>query len=101
VIFQADYVEREILDRIEAWRKAGGRLILAPDVAIRDVEGTPREFSATRLPAKGWLQRAASELKGLRGVDGQIDKVWTTYRGDQILTLNLAEKPMTISTRAR
>jgi hypothetical protein len=53
------------------------------------------------LPAKGWLQRAASELKGLRGVDGQIDKVWTTYRGDQILTLNLAEKPMTISTRAR
>ena len=30
-----------------------------------------------------------------------IDKVWTTYRGDQILTLNLAERPMTISTRAR
>jgi hypothetical protein len=40
-----------------------------------------------------WLKELSVELKGLKGVDGELDGLWTCKRGAQIVLYNSRDKP--------
>ena len=45
--------------------------------------------------AKQWLPALAKSLRGLKGVDGKLDGVWTSRRGQQVFAYNSGDKPAT------
>ena len=99
LIFHADIVDQPILDKLDAFARAGGRIITMGDSPIRNVEGQPwpRASKLTRVApmAKNtmWLKELASQLDGCKGVDGQIDGLWTCRRGDQVFVFNSTSRP--------
>ena len=48
---------------------------------------TTRKLDETRT---GW---GTSPLAGLKGVDGQLDGLWTCRRGSQVIIFNSTDKP--------
>ena len=99
ILFQADIVDQPILDKLDAFARAGGRIITVGDSPIRNVEGKlwPRASKLTHVAplAKDstWLKDLASQLAGYKGVDGQIDGLWTCRRGDQVFVFNSTSRP--------
>jgi hypothetical protein len=100
ILFQADIVEQAILDKIDAFRRAGGKVIAVGDGPIKNVDGQSWRGAArlTRVaPLKGgqdWLKEMSLQLAGYKGVDGQLDGVWTCRRGNQIFAFNATAKPV-------
>lgn len=68
VVFQNDYVDPAVQARIDSWKRAGGRLIIASGA-----------------------EQAESELAPF-ATDGVIDGVWTTRRGTQMLLYNGSDR---------
>ena len=100
LIFQADIVDQPILDKIDAYRRAGGKVIAVGDSPIVNVEGKPWR-GATRLQrvaAQGkdrrWLKELSAQLTGYKGVDGKLDGLWTCRRGAQTFVFNSGTKPV-------
>ena len=100
ILFQADIVEQPILDKIDAFRRAGGKVIAVGDGPIKNVEGQPWS-GASRLvrvaPLKSgqeWLKELSLRLAGYKGVDGQLDGVWTCRRHNQVFAFNSTAKPV-------
>lgn len=107
VIFQGDIIDQPILDRMDAFRKAGGKIVKVGAGFIRNVEGKPWR-SATKIeqmamPEKGsaWLDDLAPRLDGCKGVDGRIDGVWTMRRGNEVLLFNSKDKPAEVKVDGR
>ena len=100
ILFQANIVEQAILDKIDSFRRIGGKVIAVGDGPIRNVEGQPwaRSSRLTRVaPLKdgqNWLKEMSLQLVGYKGVDGQLDGVWTCRRGNQVFTFNSTAKPV-------
>jgi hypothetical protein len=100
VLFQSDLIDQPILDKIDAFRRAGGKVIAVGDAPVRNVEGRPWPGGGrlTRVPAVGkdraWLKALAQELAGCQGVDGQLDGLWTCRRSGQVLVFNSTAKPV-------
>jgi len=88
-------VERAILDKIDAWTKKGGRLILLNNNRpMRDVED--RAWSPVK-PIVAPLDSLASQLKDCKGYDGERDGLWTCRRGGtrgaEVFIYNTTDKP--------
>jgi len=100
VILQADIVKQAILDKIDAFRRAGGKVIAVSDGPIKSVDGRswPGAARVTRVaPLKGgqdWLREMSLQLAGYKGLDGQLDGVWTCRRGNQVFAFNSTAKPV-------
>lgn len=114
LLLQSEWVEQPVLDRIEAWVRQGGTLIVASQAPIKNVEG--RAWPALTLAASAssavshrvgrgaivrtsaptsdarWLKELRPQLSGARGFDGQLDGVWITQRGQEMLLLNTTGK---------
>ena len=100
ILLQPDAViDQPILDRLDAFTRAGGKLILAGDATPRNVEGAEWHAGAgvRRLPAladdRAWLTALQAELSGQTGVDSHLDGLWTCRRGDQTFIYNSTDKP--------
>ena len=100
IIFQGDIIDQPILKKIEAFHRAGGKVIEVGDAPIKNVEdqpwsGTSHIIHVAPLGTKGrWLKELSVPLAGLKGVDGQIDGLWTCRRQNQIFVFNSTAKPV-------
>jgi hypothetical protein len=100
LIFQADIVDRPILDQFDIFQRAGGKIMVIGGGPIKDVEDRPWAglASATSIPAiKGdtqWLTQLAGQLAGAEGADGKLDGLWTCRRGGQVFLYNSTAKPV-------
>jgi hypothetical protein len=100
ILFQAGIVEQSILDKIEAFRRAGGKVVAVGDGPIKNVRGQPWPGAAqlTRVaPLKSgqdWLKELSLQLAGYKGVDGQLDGIWTCRRDKQVFAFNSTAKPV-------
>ncbi len=103
IIFQGDIIDQPILDKLNAFRKAGGKIIQVGNAPIRNVEGTDCASAASIEHVspleknRDWLKDLAPRLAGYKGVDGQLDGVWTARRGSQVLLFNSKDKPAEVA----
>lgn len=109
VVMNADFVEQTVLDKIEAWVKAGGRLVVFGKAGIKNIEGDLWSAAeSTQKLGRGAVVRMDSfpkdnaALDGLRralpdlvGADSSFDGVWVTRRGSQVLVLNKSDNAIT------
>jgi hypothetical protein len=100
VLFQADIIDQPILDKLDAFQRAGGKIIAVGDSPIRNVEGRgwPAAAHLARVPALGkdraWLKALSQQLAGCKGVEDQLDGLWTCRRGEQVIVFNSTDKPV-------
>jgi hypothetical protein len=100
VVVQADVVDQPVLDKIEAFTRAGGRVITLGKLPFRNVEGKASPVADSAKPITGlrpdnqWLRDLAVEMKDLPGVDGELDGLWTCRRGKQVLVFNSTKTPV-------
>jgi hypothetical protein len=101
VIYQAEVVDSPVLEKFHEFGRAGGRLIVVGSTPIKNVAGNAWEgiFEIERINppngAKRWLPELTESLRGLKGVDGKLDGVWTSRRGKQMFAYNSGDKPAT------
>jgi hypothetical protein len=118
ILFQAETVDQPILNKMASFLRHGGKIIAVGNLSIKNVEGQPWPSSSKlkHLPlpkgagrgegesdvhqpassnlGKGshknqnWLPDLSSQLAGLKGVDGQVDGLWTCRRGKQVFLFN-------------
>ena len=99
LIFQADIVESAVLDRIDRFRRAGGKVIIIGDGSVNNVEGRPwrglSRCTRVTLVAKDreWLRALSRQLAGYKGVDGRLDGLWTCRRSNQVFIFNSTDQP--------
>ena len=99
IIFQADVVDRPILDKLDAFLRAGGSVIVVGDSPVHDVEGKPwpRASKLTHVAPlaknRAWLKELSTRLAGYKGADGRIDGLWTCRRGSQVFVFNSTSRP--------
>jgi hypothetical protein len=100
LLFQSQIIDQPILDKIDAFRRAGGKVILVGDTPIQNVEGRLWR-NAARVPHvpelgknRDWLKALVPLLAGCQGVDGQLDGLWTCRRGAQLFVFNPTDKPV-------
>jgi hypothetical protein len=98
ILFQPDFVEAAVLDRIEAWTKSGGTLILFGDKSLKDVAGDVRDLPALRVTK---VEELTHHLAGQKGCDGKLDGLMTCRRGDQVFIYNANDKPTPVSIDLR
>ena len=100
VLFQAEIIDQPILNKIDAFRRAGGRIIAAGRTPIKNVEGEPWAGAAeiTRVAPltkkEQWPIEMAAQLAGLQGFEGQLDGLWTSRRGKETFVFNSKDKPV-------
>ncbi|HEY3864355.1 MAG TPA: family 14 glycosylhydrolase [Verrucomicrobiae bacterium] len=100
LIFQADIVDKPILNQFDAFQRCGGRIFMIGAGQIKDVAGRPwpGAADATKIPTgKGsprWLAALAEDLAGAKGVDGKLDGLWTCRRGSESFVYNSTAKPV-------
>jgi hypothetical protein len=98
VMFQADYIDQPILDKLKNYLNAGGTILLAGSDPIQNLDGIlwkpagNLKYTAGSM-TKRYTDFAASQK--LKGYDGIADGVWTTRRGGQTVLLNTTDKPVT------
>jgi hypothetical protein len=101
LIFQGEIVDEPVLRKLDAFLRAGGKIIQVGESPIANVEGQPWPGRArlNRVPAlasdRVWLKELSAQLAGLKGADGQLDKLWTCRRGKQVFVFNTSDKPVT------
>jgi hypothetical protein len=96
IVIQPDFVEDAVLDKIDAWVKAGGRLILRGDKSLKNIAGEPRLTDAPVVRVAK-LDDLLPILAGSKGVDGKFDGLMTCRRGDQVFILNSNDKPTPVT----
>lgn len=98
VLFQADIVDQPILERMEAFRGAGGKVITTGRTPIKNVEGEPWPAAARIIRVapltkkEDWPKELAAQLAGCKGFEGQLDGLWTSRRDGQSFVFNSNEK---------
>src|SRR4051812_44583718 len=99
VIYQAEVVDEPVLEEFDGFVHDGGRMIVVGSTPIKNVAGDSwggaSKIERINPPngAKQWLPELAKSLRGLKGVDGKLDGVWTSRRGRQVLSYNSGNKP--------
>jgi hypothetical protein len=101
LIAQGDIVDQPILEKLDGFLRAGGRIVLIGDAPVKDVDGNawPSAQSLPRTAPLGaknhqWLTDLAPMLKEIPGCDGKLDGLWTTRRGKQVMILNPGDQPI-------
>lgn len=116
ILFQGDFIDQPILDRLQQWIESGGTLLLPAKLVVRNVEGVPWPPLASR-PAvpefslgHGRVIRIEANSKGLMPIESirahlyallgtdkipaALDGTWTTCRHAQTLILNPTTRPV-------
>lgn len=97
VLFQAEIIDQPILEKIEAFRRAGGKVIAAGKAGIRNVEGEKWADGSNIIrvapltKTEEWPKELAAQLAGFKGFEGQLDGFWTSRRGKEIFVFNANE----------
>lgn len=105
IVMGADFVEQSVLEKIEAWVNAGGRLVVFGKSGIKNVEGSLwTAAEATQKLGRGTVVRLDSFPKDSASLDplrralpdmispaSTFDGVWTTHRDGQVLILNKSD----------
>jgi hypothetical protein len=97
---QGEFIDRPILDKIDSFQRAGGRVLSVGKLAVQDVAGCPWSgaLPVTEVSALGkdspWRSELAEKLAELKGVDGKLDGLWTCRRGKQLFLYNTTTKPV-------
>lgn len=97
VLFQADIIDQPILKKIAAFRRAGGKVIMAGRAPIKNVEGrvwadASKITHVAPLTQKAeWPIEVAAQLAGLKGFEGRLDGFWTSRRGAEVFAFNANE----------
>ncbi len=99
ILFEPEFIERAVIDRVESWVKSGGRLVMFGKESIRNVEGEQwipsRVVQLDYLPKDNQSLAAVREaLKGVIDPNGSFDGVWVTRRGKQAFALNKTDAPV-------
>ena len=114
LIAQGDYIDQPVLDKIEAWVRAGGALVVCGIKPIRNVEGKdwsllPEDFASGKKvkAGKGAVVRFAEIPTDNAGfewlysaftldhpMDGKFDGLCTSVRGKETLLYNGNDKPI-------
>jgi hypothetical protein len=100
LVLQPTIVDQPILDKLTAYAKAGGRIIVAGSEPMNNVEGmiwtapSAEHIASVKVPHRQWLTDLVPLLTGIRGVDGKLDGIWTMRRGKQLVLLNSTAKPV-------
>jgi hypothetical protein len=100
VLFQSSIVDQPILNEIDAFRLAGGKVIVPGERPIMNVEGEPWAGAANIIHVAPlakkteWPREMAAQLAGLKGFEGQLDGIWTSRRGKEIFVFNSTKKPV-------
>jgi hypothetical protein len=101
LVLQADIVDQPVLDKFNAFLRSGGRVIQIGSDPIRNVESRdwkpscPIQHVTALDKSQAWLKDLTPLLTGIKGVDGQLDGLWTCKRGNQIFLYNSKDKPAT------
>lgn len=91
IVVQADIVEKDTLERISAWQKAGGAVIMR-DIRVQSVEGKPWDPGAAHTVAVSQDSTTTADLlAGLLPDADPRDGVWVTHRGRSALLFNTTE----------
>jgi hypothetical protein len=97
VMFQADYIDQPILDRIDSFIANGGTVLIAGPTVPQNVEGKlwsqPKALYARGGRLLEQFKKLADANK-YRGYDTAADGVWTTRRSAQLIMLNTTAKPV-------
>jgi len=94
LMFQGDIIDRPILDKIDEFQRAGGKVVTIGKLEVQDVEGHPWIPTAPVISVSPrgknspWKNELIPILSGLKGVDGQLDGLWTCRRGAQVFVYN-------------
>lgn len=102
MVFQADIVDEPVLEKFNAFQRAGGKVWVVGDMTIKNVEGKSwagaHQVEHVNKSTKGQLRlrELSKKIAALKGVDGKIDGVWTTRRGKQVFALNTGAKPASV-----
>ncbi|MEP6662398.1 MAG: family 14 glycosylhydrolase [Verrucomicrobiota bacterium] len=100
VLFQAEIIDQPILKKIEAFQRAGGKVILTGETEIKNVEGESWRSAAkiTRIAPlekdKIWPKEMTARLAGYKGFEGKLDGLWTSKRGSEIFVFNSTDQPV-------
>lgn len=99
VLFQAEIIDQPILEKIEKFRRHGGKVIVAGKTVIQNVEGktwadASKIIRVAPLKKEDWPKEMALHLAGYKGFEGQLDGLWTSRRGQEIFVFNSNDKPM-------
>lgn len=100
ILFQAEIVDQPILEKINRFLRAGGKVIAVGEVPVGNVEDQPWPGATklthvvSRTEDRAWLKELSVHLAGYKGVDGQLDSLWTCRRLNQIFIFNSIDKPV-------
>jgi hypothetical protein len=99
VLFQADFIDQPVLDKIDSFIAGGGTVLVAGRTVPRNVDGQPwrQQKVAYRRGATLAHFKKLADANKFRGYDGLADGVWTTRRGTQLIMLNTTAKPVVVS----
>ncbi len=101
IIIQGEYIEQEILSKISAWQKRGGRLIVCGGPVL-NVEGKKWDFgSAEVLRPSDDAAETARAIAGVLCPDEKPDGVWTARRAGRTLLLNTSDHAVDVALRGR
>jgi len=94
VLFQADFIDQPVLDKIDSFIAGGGTVLVAGRTVPRNVDGQPwrQQKVAYRRGATLAHFKKLADANKFRGYDGLADGVWTTRRGTQLIMLNTTAK---------
>jgi hypothetical protein len=100
LMLQADIVDEPILDKIDLFRRSGGRVILAGKSPVRNVEGVPWPTASkiarvSSLSAgTSWTAELMPHIARYKGFEGLLDGLWTTRRGTETFVFNSNDTPV-------
>jgi hypothetical protein len=98
IIFQGQIIDQPILDKMEKFRRAGGKIIVTGQMTITNVEGNtwasnPKLTRIASLANKQeWPLEMASQLTGYKGFEGALDGLWTCRRSHEVFIFNANDK---------
>ena len=110
ILFEPEFIEQAVLDRIESWIKSGGRLVVFGKKPIQNIDGVQwaaADGVGTRRLGRGDVVRIEAfpkdnqALEPLRralpaiGTESSFDGVWVTRRGREVLILNKSDSAVT------
>jgi hypothetical protein len=95
IVFQADFIEKSVLEKIDKFAKQGGAILVAGKNPIRNVEGENWEPAANLVYTAGKMLPQLTKIAPTLGITlDPADGVWTTRRGSQVIHFNGGDKPV-------
>lgn len=102
ILFQAEWMESEVMEHIQQWQKRGGTTIAFVDKPTRGISGEPLPDYSSTLPASKASSESLEFLYELlpQGLDGVSDGLWLTeYLDGSLLVYNDGSDSVTRTIR--